>query len=98
MKSGTIANKNRDIMRRTNGIYEALLRSEICFWKDMIAGCDPAHSLDSLERMQQALALAESRLATLLRDNQHACTAEKLNDLRFNVLSISCGSTSRVRE
>ncbi len=98
MKSGTIANKNRDSMRRTNGIYEALLRSEICFWKGMIAGRDPAHLLDSLERMRQALALAESRLATLLRDNQHACAAEKLNELRSNVFSISCGSTSRVRE
>ena len=91
-------------MRRTNGIYEALLRSEICFWKGMIAGRDPAHpldslhSLDSLERMQQALALAESRLVTLLRDNPHACSAEKLNELRSNVFSISCGSKSRVRE
>ena len=50
-------------MRRVNGVYEALLQSEICFWKDMIVGSDPAHPLESLERMQQALALAESRLA-----------------------------------
>ncbi len=98
MKSGTITNKNRDFMRRDNGIYEALLQSEICFWKDMIAGCGPAQPLDSLERMQQAQALAESRLETLLRDNQHACAAEKLNELPSNAFSISCGSTSRVRE
>jgi len=98
MKSGTIANKNREFMRRTNGIYEALLRSEICFWQDLIAGCDPAHPYDSLERMLQAQALAESRLATLLRDNQHACTAEKLHELSSNVFSISCSSVSRVRE
>ncbi len=98
MKSGTITKKNRDFMRRANGIYEALLQSEICFWKDMIVGSDPAHPLESLERMQQALALAESRLATLLRDNQHACAAEKLNELQSNAFSNSCGSTSRVRE
>ena len=98
MKSGTIVNKNRDFMWRTNGIYETLLRSEICFWKDLIAACEPAHPYDSLERMQQAQALAESRLATLLRDNQHACAAEKLNEPPSNVFSISCSSASRVRE
>ncbi len=72
MKSGTITNQNQDSIRRANGIHEAMLRSEICFWKDLIAGCEPAHPLDSLERMQQALALAETRLATLFRDYQHA--------------------------
>ncbi len=80
MKSGTIVNKNRDFMWRTNGIYETLLRSEICFWKDMIAGCGPAQPLDSLERMQQALALAESRLATLFRDDQQADASDTLNN------------------
>ena len=79
MKSGTITKKNRDFMRRANGIYEALLQSEICFWKDMIVGSDPAHPLDSLERMQQALALAESRLATLFRDDQQADASDTLN-------------------
>ena len=88
----------QDSMRRANEINQALLQSEICFWKDLIAGCGPAHPYDSLERMQQAQALAESRLATLLRDNQHACAAEKLNKLPSNVFSISCSSASRVRE
>ncbi len=79
MKSGTITNKNRDFMRRANGNYEALLQSEICFWKDTIAGCGPAQPLDSLERMQQALSLAESRLAALFRDDQQADASDTLN-------------------
>ncbi len=97
MKSGTITNQNRDSIRRANGIHEAMLRSEICFWKDLIAGCDPAHPLDSLERMQQALALAEARLATLFRDYQHAYASDTLKKLPGNVYSISRSSASRAR-
>ena len=45
------------------GIIEALLRSEIIFWRDMIETSQQTETRDSLERMRQALALAESRLA-----------------------------------
>jgi hypothetical protein len=72
MKFGTMADDRQDSTGCVNGVNAALLRSEISFWKEMIAGCDSTHSLESRERMQQALALAESRLATLFRDYQHA--------------------------
>jgi hypothetical protein len=42
---------------------EALLQSEIEFWQEVIANCPDTQPADSLERMQQALALAETRLA-----------------------------------
>jgi len=48
-----------------SGIHEALLRSEIGFWREMIDSCDETQTPDSLERMHQALALAESRLNSL---------------------------------
>jgi len=97
MKAGTITDKNPDSMRHANGIKESLLRSEICFWKDMIASCDPAQALESLERMEQALALAESRLAILFRDYQHATSSESLHKLPSNVYSISSTRLSRER-
>jgi hypothetical protein len=97
MKSGTITNKNQDSLQHTNGINEALLRSEICFWNDMIADCDPAHPLESLERMQQALALAELRLATLFENYQQAYASEPLNKLPSNVYSISRNGATRAR-
>ena len=97
MKSGTITKKNQDSLQHANGINEALLRSEICFWNDMIADSDPAHPLESLERMQQALALAESRLAMLFEDYQHAYASDTLNKLPSNVYSISRNSATRAR-
>ncbi len=97
MKSGTITKKNQDSMRYASGINETLLRAEICFWKDMIAGCDPAHPLESLERMQQALALAESHLALLSREDQHVYACDTLHEPPSNVFSISRSSASRAR-
>ena len=97
MKSGTITNENQDSLQHANGINEALLRSEICFWNDMIADSDPAHPLESLERMQQALALAKSRLATLFEDYQQAYVSDTLNTLPSNVYSISCPGATRSR-
>ena len=46
---------------------EAMLRSEIGFWRELIATCGETQSPESLERMEQALALAESRLLDLFR-------------------------------
>ena len=70
MQSGAKTNENQDSMRHADEVYTALLRSEICFWKELIAGSDPAPSSETLERMQQARALAESRLDTLQLENK----------------------------
>ncbi|MBT8047347.1 MAG: hypothetical protein HKN57_04205 [Xanthomonadales bacterium] len=43
----------------------AMLRAEISFWQDLIEACPDSQSPDSIERMKQALALAEFRLAKL---------------------------------
>jgi hypothetical protein len=45
------------------GIGEALLRSEIGFWRELIESCQETDPPDSIERMRHALALAESKLA-----------------------------------
>jgi hypothetical protein len=44
---------------------EALLQVEISFWQEVIATCPATQCGESLERMHQALALAESKLAML---------------------------------
>ncbi len=55
--------ENPDCLFETS---EALLRSEIGFWKDMIDSDKPAYAPATIERMEQALALAELRLTELL--------------------------------
>jgi len=45
----------------------ALLQAEIGFWQEMIATCPASEPVESLERMRQALALAQSKLAMLKR-------------------------------
>lgn len=45
---------------------EMLLRSEIGFWREMLAESGDALPAESLERMRQALALAEGRLLQLI--------------------------------
>jgi hypothetical protein len=54
------------------GITEALLRTEIGFWRDMIVACRDTEPPDSIERMQYALALAELRLG-------HSCENQPSN-------------------
>lgn len=44
---------------------EAMLRTEISFWQDLIDTCPDSQSPDSIERMNHALALAKLRLAKL---------------------------------
>jgi len=46
----------------THGISQALLRSEIGFWRELIESCQESNPPDSIERMRYALALAESKL------------------------------------
>jgi hypothetical protein len=95
MKSGTITNDNHETRLRSAGDNEALLRSEITFWKDMIAASDPTYPLESMERMQHALALAEWRLATLFREYQDAYSSGSFSKLPSNVYSITSSSTLR---
>jgi hypothetical protein len=54
------------------GINEALLRSEIAFWSEMIESCDETQTADALERMHQAMALAELRLSRLFDTYQQS--------------------------
>lgn len=49
------------------GRIEFLLRSEVSFWRDLVTGSGDAVPPASIERMRQALALAESRLLQLYR-------------------------------
>jgi hypothetical protein len=56
----------QDAVGLKGGAAEVLLRSEIGFWRELIDSCPEAHSSDSVERMNHALALAESRLADVL--------------------------------
>lgn len=50
------------------GTSEVLLRAEIGFWRELLNSCDGSVPADSIERMQQALALAEHRFLQLCRD------------------------------
>jgi hypothetical protein len=56
------------------GISEALLRSEVEFWCELIESCEENESPDSLERMRYAMALAESRLASVLEPDRKTST------------------------
>jgi hypothetical protein len=50
---------------KERSIHEALLRSEVHFWLDMIDSSHETEPPESVERMRFALALAEMRLASL---------------------------------
>ena len=51
--------------RRREAQSDILLRAEIGFWRDLLAAADHGVPAESIERMQQALALAEHRLLQL---------------------------------
>lgn len=61
----TRSNSNDEQTGLQGAHYEALLRSEVEFWQEVIANCPSTQSDESRERMRQALALAEMRLARL---------------------------------
>jgi hypothetical protein len=46
---------------------ETLLRSEITFWRELLASSDGCQPVEAVDRMRQALALAEYRLLSLYR-------------------------------
>jgi hypothetical protein len=51
--------------RRREAQSDILLRAEIGFWRDLLEAADHSVPAESIERMQQALALAERRLLQL---------------------------------
>jgi hypothetical protein len=53
---------------RAAGVSEALLRAEIGFWRELLQECEDSVPADSVERMRQALALAERRFMQLCRE------------------------------
>ena len=74
--TGTTDCETQASARTGPGINEALLRSEIGFWRELIDACNDKEPTDSVERMQQALALAESRLRELFQSHQDNRKAE----------------------
>lgn len=46
---------------------EILLRSEIAFWRELLASSDGVQPVEAVDRMRQALALAEYRLLSHCR-------------------------------
>jgi hypothetical protein len=50
------------------GACEVMLRAEIGFWRELLNSCDQSVPPENVERMQQALALAELRFLQLQRD------------------------------
>jgi len=66
-----------EIMSRANGmrpdeggVDDSLLQAEISFWQEMIKFRDDTMTDESLERMQQALALAQCKLKNSLISSQ----------------------------
>jgi hypothetical protein len=53
------------------GINKALLQSEIGFWRELIESCKETDPPDRIERMHHALALAESKLASIPSNLYH---------------------------
>ena len=63
---------NTDMPGAGTGANEALLRSEIGFWREMIDSCADTQPEASVERMHQALELAEGRLMRLFENYKRA--------------------------
>jgi hypothetical protein len=60
--SNNISSERKAATGVERGISEAMLRTEVGFWRDMIVSCREIETTESIERMQHALALAELRL------------------------------------
>jgi len=56
---------------------DVLLRAEVAFWRDMLASETDSLPGESIERIRQALALAESRLLCLVL---HECGPDASSD------------------
>ena len=77
MQSNLPTDETRASCPDFGGSSEAMLRSEIDFWRQLIDHCQELPQPSGVvERMRQALALAEFRLAALFRtrpSSQHDC-------------------------
>jgi hypothetical protein len=62
----------------TDGMDSSLLIAEISFWQEMIKFRSATTTVESLERMQQALALAQSKLKNFSIPDQTAGSTEGL--------------------
>ena len=71
MTGTNIKDKSQDSHRLRYGTNETLLRSEIGFWKELILSSNQSATSTAMERMGQALALAECRLAAVLDKSRH---------------------------
>jgi len=71
-----------DAVGASGEAMEVMLRSEIGFWRELIESCPEAHPTDSVERMNHALALAESRLADLLGSCKPMANVHHLDESR----------------
>ena len=65
MDTSNMADHNQHPHDPLYGINKALLCSEIGFWQEMLDSADASMTEEALERMEQALALAQSRLKSL---------------------------------
>jgi hypothetical protein len=52
----------------THPLNETMLRSEVLFWQELIESSSDALPPESVERMEQALELARSRLSALFEE------------------------------
>lgn len=77
--TNTVAKKDTS---RGREAAEALLRSEIEFWRELIDSCPDNHPEESIERMNQALALAESRLSSLPGSSRPVSNVYHLDESR----------------
>ncbi|HMB59040.1 MAG TPA: hypothetical protein VKN35_03925 [Xanthomonadales bacterium] len=81
-----MCNKTKEVSG-CDGPGEALLRSEIKFWHELIDSLNLENaSAEALERMHQALALAQYRLDKLLDEefSESQSTTSPVRKRRFN--------------
>ena len=95
MSRTNIKNEAQQGRVRLFGTNEDLLSSEIRFWKEMIASNDAAITPAMHERMEQALALAESRLASL--PDKYQRVLNNIKSAAGNVYFIDRQSQAQVR-
>lgn len=74
-------------------LNETMLRSEVLFWQELIESSSDDLPPESVERMEQALELARSRLSTLFDRYQSAGDVRDLD--RSNVFYLQRPATVR---
>jgi hypothetical protein len=84
------ASDNRDESTPAYRINEAVLRAEIGFWQELIDTREESMADDSLERMHQALALAQCKLTSLFKNHP-----QSTNGNHHNLSNVYCISQRR---